>query len=166
MGATPAFPGLPAITAARGLVNADSTTFVTLYSAPAAPGGNGVLLSRLRAASTDTSAVTLQFARQVSSADFVLGEVQVPAGAGTDGSTAWVDLQASLNQGLALTLAPGEALRVRAKAAVTAAKTVDITAEVLRADPRKEQLLASLSLRETTIGDSGRYLRVIVEDVK
>lgn len=44
--------------------------------------------------------------------------------------------------------------------------TVDITAEVLRADPRKEQLLASLSLRETTIGDSGRYLRVIVEDVK
>ena len=44
--------------------------------------------------------------------------------------------------------------------------TVDITAEVLGNDPRKQQLLANLSLLETTIGDQGRYLRVIVEDVK
>ncbi|GFK96005.1 hypothetical protein NNJEOMEG_03879 [Fundidesulfovibrio magnetotacticus] len=131
MGTTPAFPGLPAATAARALVNADATAFVTLHTAIAAgSGGKGVLLGRLRAASDNASAITLQFARQVSGTDYVLGEVQAPAGAGTDGATAWVDVLASLNSGLPLTLSPGEALRVRAKVAVTSGKRIDITAEV------------------------------------
>ncbi|GFK94407.1 hypothetical protein NNJEOMEG_02252 [Fundidesulfovibrio magnetotacticus] len=131
MGSTPAFPGLPATTAAHALMDTDFAAFVTFYEAASeASGGNGVLLGRLRAASDCAIATTLQFARRLSGADYVLGEVQVPAGSGTDGSTAWTDLMDPLNLGRALTLAPGEALRVRAKVAVAAGKRIDLTAEV------------------------------------
>jgi len=132
MASTPAFPGLPAISVAKALASADGTAFVAFYTAPStSDGGNGVILGRLRATSDDTAVVTLQFSRQPfgTSLDYVLGEFQVPAGSGTNGSTSWADVLASLNLGLPLTLAPGEALRVRAKAAVTTAKTIYITAE-------------------------------------
>lgn len=130
MASTPAFPGLPAVTAARAFTSTEGTAFVPLHTAAdAASGGNGVMIGRLRATSDDTAAVTLQFARQLSGTDHVIGEFQVPPGAGTNGSTSWADVLASLNLGLPLTLSPGEALRVRARTAVAAGKTLHLTAE-------------------------------------
>ena len=114
MATKPAFPGTPAITAGISLTGESLTD---LYAAPGS--GQGVLLGRLRAASTAAGAVTLQFVRNVGGADFVIGESQVPAGAGTNGATAWKDLLADVNMGLPMTLAPGEKLRVKAKSAPT-----------------------------------------------
>ena len=127
MATKPAFPGTPAITAGLSLVNANGANLTDVYLASGA--GQGVMLGRLRAASDDTAAVTLQFARNVGGTDFVIGESQVPAGAGTNGATAWKDILADVNLGLPMTLAPGEKLRVKAKAAVTAGKKLDIILE-------------------------------------
>ena len=125
----PAFPGVPAITFAGSLQNGDATNFKDFYAAPAASPGNGVMVGRLRAASSDTNAVTLQFVRTLSGVDYVYGESQVPAGAGTNGSVVWKDLLADLNLGNAMTLAPGEKLRVKAKTAVTAGLKIDLIME-------------------------------------
>lgn len=127
MSSHPNFPGTPAITGALSLVNATGTTFVDFYTASS--GGSGVMCGRLRAASSDTAAVTLQFARSVSGTDYVIGESQVPAGAGTNGTVVWKDLLADLNLGNAMTLSPGEKLRVRAKSAVTATLKIDLIME-------------------------------------
>lgn len=129
MPSTPNFAGTPAISAGLSLANANGTSLVDFYTAPAAPDGKGVMAGRLRATSDDTAAVTLQFVRTISGVDFVIGESQVPAGAGTNGTTAWKDLLADINLGLPLTLAPGEKIRVKAKTAVTTAKKIDITME-------------------------------------
>lgn len=130
MGSTPAFPGLPADTLAKTIANGDSTNFVDVFTAPAAPDGNGVLIGRIRATSDDTNAVTVQFARKVSGTDYPMGEVQIPAGSGTNGSAAWVDVTAQVFAGVALTLKPGEILRAKAKTAVTSAKFLYLTGEV------------------------------------
>lgn len=127
MATTPAFPNVPAISPARTLTSVEGTGFVDLLTAPV--DGSGVLLGRLRATSDDDAAVVLQFARGQGGTDRVIGEVQVPAGSGTNSSAGWVDLLAPLNLGATLTLAPGETLRVRAKTAVAAAKKIDITGE-------------------------------------
>jgi len=127
MSSHPSFPGTPAITGVLSLANASGTAFVDFYTAPS--GGSGVMCGRLRAASTDVSAVTLQFARNLAGTDYVLGESQVPAGAGTNGTAVWKDILADLNLGNAMTLAPGEKLRVRAKTAVTAALKIDLILE-------------------------------------
>lgn len=127
MSTHPNFPGVPAISGALSLVNATGTAFVDIYSASS--GGNGVMVGRLRAASTDTAAVTLQFARSVGGTDYVYGESQVPAGSGTNGSSVWKDVLADLNLGNAITLAPGEKLRVRAKTAVSSGLKVDLIME-------------------------------------
>jgi hypothetical protein len=127
MATKPAFPGTPAITAGLSLTNSHGTNLADLYLASGA--GQGVMLGRLRAASDDTAAVTLQFCRNVGGTDFVMGESQVPAGAGSNGAAAWKDLLADLNLGLPMTLAPGEKLRVKAKAAVTAGRKADIILE-------------------------------------
>ncbi|MBI4804733.1 MAG: hypothetical protein HY795_05825 [Desulfovibrio sp.] len=123
----PAFPGVPAITGALSLTNADITSFKDLHTVPA--DSNGVMVGRLRASSTDTGPVTLQFARTLAGADYVYGESQVPAGSGTNGSAGWKDIMNDLNLGNAMTLAPGEKLRVRAKTAVTAGLKIDLIME-------------------------------------
>jgi len=127
MATTPTFPNVPAISPALTLASAEGVAFADLLGAPA--GGSGVMIGRLRATSDDDAAVVLQFARSQGGTDRVMGEVQVPAGSGTNGTTAWTDLLASLNLGAALTLAPGETLRVRTKTAVAAARKIDITGE-------------------------------------
>lgn len=127
MGIHPAFPGVPPITAGFSLANANGTSFVDFCTA--AESGNGAMLGSLRAASSDTAAQTLQFARNLGGVDYVIGESQVPAGAGTNGTTAWKDLLSDINLGNAMTLAPGEKLRVRAKTAITAALKIDIVME-------------------------------------
>lgn len=127
MSTHPNFPGVPAITGALSLVNGTGTSFVDFYASPS--GGNGIMIGRLRAASTDTAAQILQFARNLSGTDYIIGESQVPLGAGSNGSTVWKDLLADLNLGNAMTLSPGEKLRVRAKTAVTAGLKIDLLLE-------------------------------------
>jgi hypothetical protein len=61
--------------------------------------------------------------------DYVYGESQVPASSGTNGSVGWKDIMADLNLGNAMTLAPGEKLRVRAKTALTAGLKIDLIME-------------------------------------
>ena len=125
----PPFLGVPAITAPLSLVNSTGTGFVDFYLAPSSGPGNGVLIGTIRATSSDTVTQTLQFARNISGTDYVYGESQVPAGAGTNGSVVWKDLLADLSLGNAITLSPGEKLRVRAKTAVTAGLEIDLIME-------------------------------------
>lgn len=89
----------------------------------------GELIGRLRATSTDTGVVTLQFSKTVSGTDYIIGESQIPIGAGTNGTAPWKDVLADINSGTPLTLAVGDVLKVKAKTAVTAACKVDVTAE-------------------------------------
>lgn len=124
MATKPSFPGTPVGYAVK-LQAADSTTFKDFITGPT----GGVMLGRVRAASDDTNAVILQFALNISAVDYVLGEVNVPAGSGTNGTTPWVDVLAQLNLDDAMNLIAAHKLRVRAKTAVTAAKTIDLVAE-------------------------------------
>lgn len=124
--AGPFFPNVPCFTPAVSIAPADTTVNKTLRTVASA---NGEILARLRATSTDTAAQTLQFTRNVGGVDYVIGESQVPAGAGTNGSTVWKDVLADINAGNPITLAPGEILKVRSKVTVTAACAINVLCE-------------------------------------
>lgn len=124
MAATPNLPATPLDYGVK-LQNADSTNVKDFFTAPV----GGVMIGSIRAASDDTSAVVVQILKTIGGTDYVLGEVNIPAGSGTNGTTGWVDILASLNLGVAMNLAAGSKLRVKAKTAVTATKTIDIVAE-------------------------------------
>jgi hypothetical protein len=117
------------------LQNADGTTFKSLnVAAPAA----GTRVKALHIASDDTAAQVLQLAVTISGVDYVLGEISVPAGSGTDGTNNAVNgfnatkMPALQTDGISrwLDLATGSDLKFRSKTAVTAAKTIYIFAEV------------------------------------
>lgn len=119
MAAEPIFPGTIKNNGVS-IANADGTTKKTLYT----PGAAGSRVDQIRVTSTDTANVILVVSLTISGVDYPLGEVQVPAGAGTDGSTSWIDALSSLNLDESLFIAAGTTLKVNAKAAVTAGKTV------------------------------------------
>lgn len=110
--------------------NADGTSFKTLLTA----GAIGSRVDSLIATSTDTvSAYVVQLAVQVSGVDYVLGEVNVPIGSGTNGSAKSVAmLNATDIPGLAssengsLYLASGAVLRARVKTAVSGSFKVQV----------------------------------------
>jgi hypothetical protein len=80
MSASPAFvttPKNPAV----AFANADATAFKTLMTA----GASGSRLDSLIGTSTDTVANVLQLAVTKSAVDYVIGEVAIPANAGTNG---------------------------------------------------------------------------------
>lgn len=128
MAANPAFIASPRNPVAA-FANADSTNFKTVMSA----GVSGSRLDSLIASSTDTAANVLQLAVQKSSVDYIIGEVTIPANAGTNGSVKSV---ACLNStdipGLAyaengaLFLESGAALRARVKTAVAGSFAVQL----------------------------------------
>jgi hypothetical protein len=129
MSATPSFIASPQ-TPTGQFENADGTSFKTLYTA----GSSGGRVDTLIATNTDTvAAYVVQLALQISRVDYVIGEVSVPIGAGTNGSAKSV---AMLNQtdipGLAYTesgalyLASGVALRARVKTTVSGSFKVQI----------------------------------------
>lgn len=122
----PCFPNVPCFTPAVAIAPADTTVNKTLRTVTSS---NGEILARLRATSTDSVAQTLQFTRNVSGVDYVIGESQVPAGAGTNGTTPWKDVLADINAGNPITLAPGEVLKVRSKVTVTTACQVNVLCE-------------------------------------
>ena len=118
-------------TAAASIANADGTAFKTLLAA----GASG---SRVDAASITNSdaanAYVVQVAIKLGTTDYVIGEVAVPAGAGTNGTALAVSLLDSTSlPALANTLnvqflAAGAELRVRAKSVVSGSNTLAIVA--------------------------------------
>ncbi len=115
------------------VVNADGTGKKTLVT----PVGAGTRLKSLIATSDDTSNRTFQLVKTISAVDYILGEIDIPAGAGTDGATAAVDVFAGTRiKGLQtdgiskwIDVANGTTLSLQAKVAVTAAKTVYLMGE-------------------------------------
>lgn len=117
------------------LQNADGVAFKSLGIAPVADGSR---VKTIHITSDDTAVVVLQFCVTIGGVDYVLGEVSVPVGSGTDGSTVAVKgleptkMPALQTDGIMywLDLATGSDLKVKPKTAVTAAKTINVFAEV------------------------------------
>jgi len=115
------------------IVNADGTGKKTIVT----PVGAGTRLKTLIVCSDDTSQRTLQLVKTVAAVDYILGEVDIPVGAGTDGATAAVDffagtrLKGLQTDGISkwIDVASGTTLSLQAKVAVTAAKTIYIAGE-------------------------------------
>lgn len=115
--------------------NADGTTKKSLGVAPVAAGTR---IKSLHIVSDDTAAQVLQIIATISAVDYILGEISVPAGAGTDGSTSAVNglagtrIPAFQTDGIAkwLDVVTGTTLSLKSKVAVTAAKTVYVFAEI------------------------------------
>lgn len=115
------------------LVNADGTAKKTVVT----PVGAGTRLKSLIVTSDDTAARVLQLVKTVAAVDYILGEIDIPIGAGTDGATNAVDVFAGTRiKGLQtdgiskwIDVASGTTLSLQAKVAVTAAKTIYIVGE-------------------------------------
>lgn len=130
MAAAPSFIATPKTPAAQ-FQNADGTTFKTLYSA----GALGSRVDTLVATNTDVAnAYVVQLALQKSAVDYVLGEINVPLGSGTNGSAKGVALLnlsdipgLTYTENGALYLETGVVLRARVKVAVAGGNTVQIT---------------------------------------
>lgn len=115
--------------------NADGTAFKSLAVAPPAAGTR---VKSLHATSDDTAGQVIQIAVTIGGVDYILGEVSVAAGSGTDSASNSVNLinatkmPAIQTDGIArwLDLATGSDLKFKSKVAVTAGKTIYIFAEV------------------------------------
>ena len=125
---SPIFP-LVVQTSAATITNADGTGEKTLVTA----GANGTRIDVVSITSTDTAAVMLTVLVHDGTTSYAVGEIAVPAGAGTNGSALavkglslaflpWLDASGSLF------LKAGWSLRVAAKAAITSTKTVTLVA--------------------------------------
>ena len=119
------------VTKNKQIDNADGTTGFIVFTA----GADGGAVTRLSATTTDTSAVIVKLTISDGTDSVDVGEVTVPAGSGTDGSTPTknlldaVALAGLLQADGSLIMGPSATLTVAAKAAVTAAKVLDITAQ-------------------------------------
>jgi len=123
MAQKPSFPGTPYDVGVK-VQAADATNYKDLV--PNVTGG--VMIGSIRAANQDAvNARVLVFAKNIGGVDYVLGEVSVPAGAGTNGTTPWADVLAPLNLGVAMNVAATSKLRVKAKVAVTS--DIELVAE-------------------------------------
>lgn len=117
------------------LQNADGTGLKSLGVAPPADGSR---VKSLHITSDDTAAQVLQLWITIGGVDYLLGEISVPAGAGSDGATNAVsglsgDRMPQLQtDGLMkwIDLPTGSDLKFKSKVAVTAAKTIYLLAEV------------------------------------
>src|SRR4051812_30338844 len=106
-----------------------STDGVAFKSVGIAPVADGSRVKSIHITSDDTSAVVLQFSVTIGAVDYILGEVNVPIGSGTNGSAVAVSglnagqMPALQTDGIThwLDLATGSDLKVKPKTAVTAA---------------------------------------------
>lgn len=134
MADSPLFTGALA-TQGASLVNSDGTSFKTLLQAHVS---NGSRVKSICVCSDDTSDVVLQFALLISAVSYRIGEVSIPDGSGTNGTDKAVkvlnltDMPWLQQDGFNtfVDLAPGQIIQVRAKTAVTSAKTIWLTAEI------------------------------------
>ncbi len=130
MSAAPAFVGTLQ-TPVQSFANGDGTTVKTLVT----PGLSGCRVDTLFASNTDAAVATvLQLSIQVSAVEYVIGEVTVPAGAGTNGSTKSVALLnptdipgLTYTENGALYLASGALLRAKAKVSVAGGNIISVT---------------------------------------
>lgn len=114
----------------QSFANADGTSFKSVFSA----GASGSRIDTLFGTNTDTAnAYVVQLSIRKSSVDYVIGEVNIPIGAGTNGSAKSVAmLNATDIPGLAYTengalyLETGCVLRARVKTAVAGVNTVSL----------------------------------------
>lgn len=111
--------------------NGDGTSYQTLYTAST----NDAVVKALMATSDDTAAMNVVLAVNDGVADHIIGTINVPIAAGTNGSTAAVDLlSASMMPGLpvdqygkrVLPMKNGSILKAKVLVAVTAAKAVHL----------------------------------------
>lgn len=130
MSANPSFVGTVRTPCAQ-IVNSDSTNFKTVYTA----GTNGSRIENLGATNSDAAnAYTLQLAIRKGGTDYVLGEVALPTGAGTNGSTKAVnllnetDLPQISNTLNAFFLESGCELRAKSKTTVSGVNVINIVA--------------------------------------
>lgn len=115
--------------------NADGTALKNLGVAPPAAGAR---IKALHITSDDTVARTLQIYKTIGGVDYILGEVDVAIGAGTDGATNAVNglagtrMPALQSDGVMkwIDVATGTTINIKSKVAVTAGKTIYIVAEL------------------------------------
>jgi len=131
MSSSPSFVSAPKTPAVQ-IVNADGTNYKTLMTAGAS--GSRVDLGSIVNSDAANSYV-LKVAIKIGSTDYPLGEVLVPAGAGSNGSTKAVsllnttDLPQFYNSDGVLFLQASAELRVGAKTTVSGANTLTVTAQ-------------------------------------
>lgn len=121
------------ITPAVQILPADTTVKKTLCTAAA----TGTKIESISCTSDDTSAVVFQLGVTIAAVDYILGEVNIPIGSGTNGTAESVDVLNSTdfpwirNDGVNnyILLATGAVLYVRAKTSVTAGKVVQFFAQ-------------------------------------
>lgn len=129
MASSPAFIASPA-NPVVAFANADGTSFKTLMTA----GASGSRLDSLFASSTDSASNVMQLALLKSAVSYVIGEVTIPANAGTNGTVKSVAVLNTTDiPGLAYTengglyLESGVVLQARMKTAVAGAFAVQLT---------------------------------------
>lgn len=118
-------------TPAASFANADASNFKTILAA----GASGSRIDTLSASNSDTAnSYVLQLAIQVSGVDYILGEVTIPIGSGTNGTAKSVavlnptDIPALLyTENGSLYMASGAVLRGKVKTTVAGSNTVQIT---------------------------------------
>lgn len=116
------------------IVNADGTGLKSLGIAPPTAGTR---VKSLIVTTDETVARTLQLVKTIGGATYILGEVDIPVGAGTDGATAPIDvLNSARIKGLQtdsiskwIDVASGDSLSLQAKVAITAGKTIYCSGE-------------------------------------
>lgn len=129
MSATPSYIATPR-TPAAAFANADATSFKSIFTA----GASGSRVDSLLVSNTDTSnAYVLQLALQKSGVDYVIGEVTIPIGSGTNGSAKSVFAMSptdipglSNSEGGAIFMETGVVLRGRVKTTVAGVNSVQI----------------------------------------
>jgi len=109
------------------IVNADGTTVEQVFTA----GADGGAVTQLSATTDDTSAVTVVIGINDGTTSFIIGEVAVAAGSGTNGAAPAVDLLQATKIPItdadgSIVLQANYILEVNAKSTVTAAKTLTI----------------------------------------
>lgn len=112
----------------KSIVNADGTAIQQIFTA----GADGGAITQLTATSDDTSTVIVVIGINDGTSSFTIGEVSVPAGAGTDGATKAVNLLESTRVPLvdadgSIIMQANYILEVNAKTTVTATKTLTIS---------------------------------------
>jgi hypothetical protein len=131
--ATGIYPQLH-VSPAVQILPADTTNLKTLLT----PGANGSVINRIWVASTDTSARDLQFYVTISSVDYLIGTLSIPANSGFTNSVPMVSVFESTqfpamfldnNGNKIMRLASGVVLKVKCLTTVTTAKAISITCQ-------------------------------------
>lgn len=130
---TPIFPQTIKTGVAQ-IAPADTTTLKTLVTAAA----NGTRIDNIFVTSTDTSSKDLQFVVTISSVDYVVGTLSIPANSGFTNSvpvvsvlahSQFVAMNTDQNGNKNLYLASGAVLKVKSLTNVSTSKVISIIAQ-------------------------------------